>query len=267
MDPSLQLLQGLLFALVIAFFSYWTRLLTRSGAAAQCVLGALLLGFGGWAWTVPILVFFLGSAAISRVGREKRRPMEKLFVKSGSRDLWQVLANGGVAGILCLLWVFDPEPVTYIASLGALGAAAADTWGTELGTLSRRQPRLVTTLRPVEAGVSGGVTLLGTGAGGCGAALVVLSGLPWVGPDSTIPALLAGVAGGIGGSLIDSLLGATLQRQYRCPACGRTTEGKNGCSHPDRIQSGLTWMTNDAVNLIATASGALLAAALFLALA
>jgi len=99
---SCQLIQGLIFALLISTFSLRARLLTRGGAAAQCVLGVIVLGVGGWEWTIPILVFFLSSSILSVIAKERRHDIELLSAKGSTRDTAQVLANGGVGGLSVL---------------------------------------------------------------------------------------------------------------------------------------------------------------------
>jgi uncharacterized membrane protein len=68
--------------------------------------------------------------------------------------------------------------------------------------------------------------------------------------------------GGFGGALADSLLGATLQDRRWCATCARECETPvHDCGTATQRRRGFAWMTNDAVNLLATAVGAALAAA------
>jgi uncharacterized membrane protein len=72
-------------------------------------------------------------------------------------------------------------------------------------------------------------------------------------------ALLAG----LGGSLADSLAGATIQASYLCDDCGEPAETPGvHCGGPMRLVRGYARITNDAVNAIGTAAGALVGAAL-----
>jgi uncharacterized membrane protein len=147
-----------------------------------------------------------------------------------------------------------------------MAAVNADTWATELGVLSPRSPRLITTGRQVEVGSSGGVTWLGTAAslGGAtfigllGGLAVLILGQGWVAAGVL---LLAAVAGGMVGSLFDSFLGATVQAIYWCDACQKETERKiHHCSTQTRLLRGWPWLGNDLVNFLASALGALVAA-------
>jgi len=153
-----------------------------------------------------LLAFFVSSSLLSK----KTSP---------PRNHRQVLANGGVAAVAALAgsWAWFG---------GAIAAAAADTWATEIGGHSPTPPRLMTNGIHVPPGTDGGMTLLGTTGGIAGAGFV--AGLSYVlGQRSASAIAIAGVAG----MLVDSLLGATVQGKVR-------------------------WMDNDAVNLAATLTGA-----------
>lgn len=250
-----QIVLGFAFAFIIALVSLRTRLLTPGGAAAQFVLGWLLLGLGGWQWTVPMLVFFLSSGLISRTAKRRRATLERHFAKTGSRDAWQVLANGGAGGLLVILWSVTSWEESYVGFLAAVAAAAADTWGTEIGVFSTANPLLITSFRSVEAGRSGAVSLLGTVSGFCGALLVVCSGLAWVHPALRASALLSAMVGGMAGTLVDSLLGATMQVQFVCPVCNKITEKRLHCETITSLHTGIPWIQNDLVNFLCTIAG------------
>ena len=197
--------------------------LTAAGAAVALAVGTATVWGMGWRGLLLLLAFFVsGSLLTPGCGRRTAR---------------QVIANGGVAAGAALLGAWP-------AFAGALAAAAADTWATEIGAFSRTTPRLITTGAPVPRGANGGITLLGTAGGVLGALLI--AGLTYAltprgtAPGLTHPGALAAVvaASGVLGMLIDSLLGATAQGPI---------EDK--------------WLDNDAVNFAMTLAGAGIAAA------
>jgi uncharacterized protein (TIGR00297 family) len=211
-------------------------------------------------------VFFVSSSALSFYHAREKQNLAEKFAKGHRRDLGQALANGGLAAFLAVLSQLWPHPLWFVACAGALAAVNADTWATELGVLSVSAPRLITTGERVEVGASGGVTWLGTGASLAGALLIgLVSGLwgfaqdrGWAGAGAL---MLSATAGGLVGSLVDSLLGATVQAIYWCEACEKETErAVHRCGTETRMLRGYRWLGNDLVNFIASAVGALVAA-------
>jgi len=258
---ALRLTAGLLLGAVVAVSSLRLRFLAPSGSAAAFVLAAVLFGIGGWPWTVPILVFFISSSLLSKMGKSRKKQFEGIFEKTDTRDIGQVAANGGTAGLLALLSYFFPDPVWYTLHLGAVAAVNADTWATEIGVFSNTRPRSIIGLKPVPHGTSGGVTLLGTAGALLGSALVAVAGGLMAPPGSVFPVsgtvLGIVVLAGLSGSLCDSVLGASIQAQYRCPVCGKITEKQVHCGgRATELVSGLRFMNNDWVNWICSVTGA-----------
>jgi len=263
--PSLeQIVAGFILAAAIAVASRSLRFLTPCGSALQFVLGWLLFSLGGLQWTLPILVFFLSASILSRTFRHREPAARELFAKHDVRDELQVLANGAVAGLLVIGWAADRSQALYVAYLGAVAAAAADTWGTELGLLSKSKPRLITNWKPVERGTSGGVSGGGSLGGLAGACLVCLSGLLWV--DNDLVPLISALVGAVAGAAMDSLLGAACQAHYACTVCGKTTEKRFHCGSPAPLLYGKRWVTNDAVNFACTLTGAVVSWLVFCAI-
>ncbi len=261
-----QVLLGVFYAAIISIISFAVRFLTLGGAVSQFVLGSIVLGLGGWQWAVPMLAFFLFSSLLSILGKPNKIRAASVYEKSYCRDASQVFANGGVGGLIVLLWYLLQDDFWFIAYLGSVGAAAADTWETEIGTLSRSSPWLITTFRRVEPGRSGAVSQLGFVGGVLGAVSVWASALPWL-PDSVITSsALATLTGAVVGSSVDSLLGATVQVQYECSACATTTERLHHCGCKTKRASGLGWISNDIVNAVCTLLGCVVSAIIFLAI-
>lgn len=266
MNP-VQLMIGAFLAALVAYTAYRARALDRSGALAAFVLGAVVFGIGGLPWAVVLLTFFITSSGLSRLFRQRKQKVEDQFDKGGRRDGWQVAANGGVAGLAVLLHLVFPAAVFPWGMFAAAFAAAnADTWATELGVLNKTWPRKLTTWQPIAPGSSGGVSLAGTLAAAGGALLiaavaVVLWPVEGTGLRERLWFGLVILAAGVFGSLVDSLLGATVQAIYWCPDCKKETEKNpvHSCGSQTVKLRGWKWMNNDAVNLACTLSAALLA--------
>jgi len=181
-----------------------------------------------------------------------------MFSKSGKRDLGQVFANGGAAVLFAVAYGLTQDNLWLAGFVGAIAVATADTWATEIGILSRRRPRLITTGERVERGTSGAVSLLGYFAilGGSG----LIGALGWALTRDWRILLVALLAGAIG-STVDSLLGATVQAIFLCPDCNRETEQspEHACGTTTQQVRGLIWLRNDQVNFAATVVGALTA--------
>jgi uncharacterized protein (TIGR00297 family) len=243
----------------VGFAAYRRGALTLDGAVGAACVGCIVFARGGIPAAGALLAFFGSSTALSRLGKARKESAPLAQAKGAQRDVWQVLANGAVATLSIGLAGHLRGGSGFV---GALAAAAADTWATELGLLSRRQPRLITNLKPVEAGTSGGVTPEGLTAS-LGGALVV--GLTWAVMGGNWRGMPVALVSGLGGSLVDSLLGATVQALYRCPMCGALTETvvHPACGQPADLVRGHRWITNDAVNALSTLAGAAIGAALW----
>jgi uncharacterized protein (TIGR00297 family) len=256
-----QTVLGLIGAAVIALAARRVRALSPGGAVAATVVGGAVFGGTGLRGSAAVLGFFVSSTLLGRlpggVARQQQRGNE--------RDAVQVLANGGTAALLALASGAAPEklrPVLQAGFGGAIAAAAADTWATEIGSRSWSTPRSIVTLRAVPPGASGAVTVAGLVASAVGATVIaVVFGGSTRFTDQVPRLRLAAVAlGGFVGSLIDSLLGATVQEVRFCDACGRETELLiHDCGRTTRRVRGASWCDNDVVNGVATASGALVA--------
>lgn len=250
-----QLGLAVLLPLAVAAAAWKAGALSFDGAAAAALVGSVVFGFGGLPAAVLLLAFFLSSSLLSAVGRVRKQKLTQEFAKDGRRDGKQVLANGSVAMVGALLHRATANPIWLAAVAGALAAAAADTWATELGVLATRRPRRLTDWRRVPAGTSGAISLEGSlaalaGAGTVAALASVMGG--------SLRLAIAGTVGGLAGTFLDSLLGAAVQARYYCRRCGRETERhpEHHCGQRTEFTAGWRWLHNDGVNLLATAAGA-----------
>jgi uncharacterized protein (TIGR00297 family) len=231
--------------------------LSRSGALVATLVGAAAVG-AGLSWAALLLGYFVSSVALTRFrGSIKAERTGGIVAKSGARDGLQVLANGGVFTLASLLWLSSGWDGWRALGAGSIAAAASDTWATEVGTLAGRAPRSIVSWREVAPGTSGGVTVPGIAAAVVGACFVALVALALRWPRDVVT---AAAVGGIVGSTLDSVLGATLQARRWCDRCnGPTERATHVCGSATRVVGGIAWLDNDAVNVLCTAGGGLIA--------
>lgn len=250
-------------AILIASAAFRLRALSTSGMIAAILLGTTIVGAAGWWSGIILTAFFISSSLLSRSGHND----SNVHATRGSRrDAVQVFANGGIALLCAVDYCLTGHPAWLLALAGSLAAANADTWSTEVGRASREHPRLITTGNQVAPGTSGAVSRRGLVAAASGAAIIGLLGgigaeADWFPISQTLPLTLLtiGIAG-LSGSIVDSILGATVQEQRWCDACTKQTERRvHHCATPTRHLSGVSWVSNDAVNLACVFCGGALA--------
>jgi uncharacterized protein (TIGR00297 family) len=251
---------GFVLAAAISLAARRTRSLSIGGAIAATLIGTVAVA-AGWNWGALLILYFVSSTALSHVRRtEKARRIGAIVEKGGERDAVQVLANGALFAGAAIMMLIRPHARWIALGAGALAASAADTWATEIGTLSRRLPRSILTGRPVPTGTSGAISLAGTVAMAAGA---LFMGLLLVLLGWTLEIAMTVVIAGVFGAMIDTLLGATLQTRRWCAACSRETErAVHDCGIATAHKRGLGWLDNDLVNFLSAAAGGLLAALL-----
>lgn len=243
--------------ITIAFLSYKLHLVTFGGSAAVFILAVIIYGIGRWNWTVPILAFFLLSSLLSRIGKTKKQNLERIVAKSEVRDEGQVFANGGVAGILVLLWYLFPGHFDiYYLFLASISAVTADTWATEIGTLSGRSPRSIITFKVEEPGTSGGVSLMGFVGGAAGSVIVIAISVPFSPVAIPQSMFIKLIAAGTIGSVCDSILGATVQARYKNNDMMITEQEQTGNIRHTLVH-GIRGIDNDLVNWACALCGAI----------
>ncbi|WP_241963583.1 DUF92 domain-containing protein [Gordonibacter sp. 28C] len=278
------LLAGMLLSGAVALAALRLRLLTVPGALGAVAVGALAFAFGGWPLWLLLMWFFGSSNVASKLMRRVRgvRESEK---SGGPRRLRQVLANSVPFLVCALAYAATGEAWFLVVSAGALAASTADTWASEVGVHSKKPPVNIVTRKPMQRGLSGGVSPLGLGATVVGAATsAFLATFLFHAFGFAVPAgpeaFLLIVACGVAGSVVDSFLGALLQAKYRVSGAD-AVEGSaaTGFSLPGGLAmagtaalagvdetlveaaparsassytlvSGYAWITNDAVNLL-----------------
>jgi len=265
-DFGLRLFFGMIAGALVGVLAHRARALTGGGASMAAIIGMAAVA-AGWNWAALLILYFVSSSLLSRVGRERKlQRTVGVIAKPGPRDAQQVLANGlaFLFASSAVAMELGPPGVWMAVGAGSLAASAADTWATEIGTLVGQTPRSILGRGPLRVGESGGITPAGSLASLAGAVFVGATALS-VGSSLSLAAAV--VAGGVAGSVADSVIGATIQQRRWCDACEQPTEMFiHRCGAVTRQVGGYSFIENDAVNVMANVIGALVAALLFASL-
>ncbi len=202
----------LVISLFVAPFSLRFAGMDKKGSLAAFFVGFFVyisLGFSGF---LVLLALHVLGAIVTRTGFSRK---QRSGIEQKKRSFENVCANGllpAAAAVAAGLFTNYSELFT-VAFVSAIAAATADTVSSEIGELSKRRPRLITTFEYVDVGTDGAVTVMGTVAGMGGAAIIaaiaILSGIL----VSTALLFLIAVVSGFAGTIVDSILGAALERK------------------------------------------------------
>ncbi|KAK2624964.1 hypothetical protein QTJ16_005333 [Diplocarpon rosae] len=248
-------------AMVVRAYSH--KSLTPAGIVAA-VLTATAHAIHPWSMPFALLiVFFLAGTRVTKVKHDVKAKLTQSASGAaggeGARTHIQVLANSGVASVLCLLHAYQlsqrnegvlprsstdcyawPGDLLVVGIVANYAAVAADTFSSELGILSKSKPRLITSLnlREVPPGTNGGVTLHGLASGLLGSLVIVAASVaftPFCSPKhggwglkSRNRFAFAMSLWGALGSVLDSFLGGWLQQSVVDTRSGRIVEGDGG---------------------------------------
>ena len=231
---------------IVLFMTYYFNSLSLSGYFGSLFMGTMIVFFGSILKLCLLAIFFILSSSLSKL--IKGRSLEK---KSSppKRDIVQVFCNGGIALIICLYDYFITDYNYIYIYAASIATAMSDTWGTEFGKLSQSKPISIITRKPINHGMSGGITFIGTLGSLLGSC--VLGFILWaLSPTSDI-IIYCVIASGFSGAIFDSVLGATIQAKYIIKQ-NEVTEIK---SKDSLLISGYKSINNNTVNLMATIIG------------
>lgn len=253
--------------ILVAVGAYLKRSVTAGGALAGAAVGIpIYLSGGGFYWSI-LMAFFFSSTVLGKIKprapllRERHERIvtttKRIHAKGSRRDAVQVLANGGLGATMAVLHAVTGRPIFMLGFAISIAAANADTWASEIGVMSKRPPISIFTWRPIERGTSGGISTLGLFASAFGALFIAL----WFGVGyiitrgwnalEVLPMIAAITGGGFLGSLVDSVLGATVQAQYWDKIKEGYTERRiNIEGAANHLVRGFHVMNNDAVNAL-----------------
>jgi uncharacterized protein (TIGR00297 family) len=222
------------------------KLLTPAGYLHAWVLGVLVWGCLGWRGYGVIMVYFLVGSSVTRIGMAQKEAAGIAEKRSGARgpeNVWGSALVGAICalgiGVLSVTGPMDGSVLAIalltLAYVASFSTKLSDTTASEVGKVYGKRTFLITTLQPVPPGTEGAVSLEGTLAGIGGSA--VIAGVAWAIGLISVPGIAICLVAAFLATNAESVIGATLQARWN-------------------------WLTNERVNIINTAIGAISAVGL-----
>ena len=232
---------GVLVGGVIVLFLVWfvrsRNWLDQTGSLAALWIAAILWMSGGWkALSAPVFLLVVGSITGKLI-----RPNHA----SEKRTAQQVFSNGLIGVVLYMLYGMTGQFHWLLLAWSSFAVSVCDTISSEVGVAVGGRTYNAVTLRSMQPGLSGGISLAGT-AGGLAALLLLVLFLFIILPVSPIQ-LLWVLSTGLVGMLVDSILGSKWQALWRH---GDALSEVSSSSPQEVLVKGLPWLDNHWVNFL-----------------
>ena len=231
----------------ILYLSHKVGALSLSGFFGASIMGCLLILYGIPFHFILLASFFIFSSCLNMFIKK----LKNLNTKHSHRSLVQVICNGGIPSLICIISYFQPSLIFNYLFAASVATAMSDTWATEFGKLSKIKPLAIVSLKTVSHGLSGGVTFIGTIGSLIGSCIIGLLAYYLITIDKIL--IFGIILCGFLGSIVDSILGDMIQSKYKTSS-GQIIEKPENDSI---IISGYSLVDNNIINLIATISGPL----------
>lgn len=266
-----KMLRALLFAFVLSFHGYRKKSLTASGSISAFFVGWCMMSCG-FVFGIILIAFYYSSSKWSKWRKSVKLKMEQ--GEENGRNWKQVLGCSGCSVVVALAYVYgnwenwpDSLPIDFkkyyaqsylmCCFLGHYACCNGDTWASEIGVFSKEDPILITkwwTNTRVPRGTNGGISKLGTlasmaGGGFIGMVYCLYSvsafGVDWM----EWRVIVLGAWAGTFGSILDSILGATIQITLYDVERKQIVHAKGD---KVKVYGGYDVLTNEQVNLVST---------------
>ena len=197
------------------------------GAAGAFVIGLIIAVFANIYWLISLICFLIITYIVTKWNFNYKQLHGVAQGKHGERGLRNVLANGLIPAVIAVFRFQLGYPIASVLFISSICVAASDSFANEIGVFSNKTYLITNPHRRVRPGTDGGISLLGQCAAVAGAFTPALIGWLLISDfnNNLIPitdleqmpftfyTLFLPVIIGFVGCQVDSVLGATLQRQ------------------------------------------------------
>ena len=196
----------------MAILSYVFKKIDFKGAMLGAIMAILIFFGGGLECLLALFLFFIFGSYASSWKKDKKKLYKLVQENDGKRGISNVLANNGVAAALSLLAIIfsNFHDILLIMIMASFATACSDTLSSELGNVYGKRYYNIITLKSSKRGLDGVVSIPGLWFGVIGSLIIALTSFPF---HQDYKLILIITISGFSGNIIDSFLGASLQRK------------------------------------------------------
>jgi uncharacterized protein (TIGR00297 family) len=190
------------------------RKLTIGGTTAGLVIAFFIFSAAGYTGIIIMSTFFVVSVVATNYKSSQKIQSGLAQNKKGTRTAGQVLANAGAPAFAAILFLLNviPHSLSSLIIAACFSSAIADTVSSEMGNVYGKKYYNILSLKKEQRGLDGVVSIEGLLFGLSSSIFIaVIYGFNYGWNINTLLIIICGTAG----NLLDSVLGATLERKNK----------------------------------------------------
>ncbi len=201
--------------ILISIF-YKIPLMTKGGWISAGILGTILWGCLSWQGWMSVVIYLLFGSLVTKIGFKFKKEQGIAEKRGGRRGFENVWGSAATGLFLAMMTKFNPanEVLFKVGFAASFSAKLADTFGSEIGKRFGKDTFLITSLKKVERGTEGGISLEGTLASILGSIFMTFIML-LLSIISTKYHFIIVATSGFLATLSESIIGAKFQEKYR----------------------------------------------------
>ena len=212
-------LNSFILGFIINFFliSVFRRypIMTKSGWISAGILGTLLWGSLGWTGWISVVLYLVLGSLVTKIGFKYKNKLGIAEKRGGRRGPENVLGSASTGLFLGLMIKLNLANLTLlkVGFAASFAAKLADTFGSEIGKRFGKDTYLITSLKRVERGTEGGISLEGTLASVLGSIFMAFVMLRLSIISTKYHFIIVALSGFLA-TLSESIIGAKFQNKY-----------------------------------------------------
>lgn len=243
----MNIITSIILSFILALFAYLKKAMTLPALTLAFIFSIIISYYGGILAFIILTTVFLSTALTKKIKTTTRQKInESTTEKNGAKDIFQIIANVATGVIFIIIYHFTNNKVFLVSYACIMAESMADSLASDIGVLSKKEPINIITLKPSSRGLSGNISMLGLISSLIGSLII---GIIFTLFNQNLKYLVIILISSFMGTIIDSILGATIQVKFKCSKCQQITEKNEHCHQKTVYLTGLKIFNNDLVNL------------------